>query len=306
MCAARKAIFIFVVAILVMPLFFFIVSQSQYSVRKNLQKIPAEERDCLEWFLRRAVAGDTLGYVLFGEKPIAVIGFCDPQVQLHWIEDWIDHIPRSLYADNLKMLRGWEVWEKHKDLFPLRNYAFVQSKNFVENDFQALIFINKKAFLKTVRLYLNDFRAVLGNDVTPELLLREVLQSNDVFSKVFRNHQGLIGTILGYGRHNAWLFHEREMSHPYMKVRWNRLVKLSAGNGRNKQKKICQLLQPFVDGKSSDLNMFSLGLPRFVADLHHAETRNLKREYWDVYQHIMERYKKHDFLEATLEQMTAE
>ena len=65
------------------------------------------------------------------------------------------------------MHRGWETWKKHEHLFPMKNYAFVKCKNFIDNDFVAILFINKKVFLQTVQENLGDFKAILGNEVTP-------------------------------------------------------------------------------------------------------------------------------------------
>lgn len=275
-------------------------------VSYTLKQLSIEEQAALEWFFRRVIASDTFGYVLFGQKPLAVATFGEPKAKPYWIDDWIDHIPSSFCCDNLKMIRGREVWEKHQHLFPMINFAFVSSKNFIDNGMSALVFINKKAFLKTVRQNLNDFRNVLGEKTTPESLLNEVLHSHDIFGGVLKNHQGLIGTVLGYGRHNAWLFHKRELI--WKKMYRERGEKMGEPRVEELEEyfRLDQLLKLFKNGTAQDFNPFSLGLPYFVADLQHPETKKLRLEYERTYRKIMDSYADRNFLQTTLERLLSE
>ena len=206
-----------------------------------------------------------------------------------------------------------ELWNKYQHFFPMKDYAFIKSKNFVDNNYVALIFINKKEFLKTVRNHLNDFKEVLGNGITPESLLEEVLKSQNVFGDVLKHHQGLIGTVLGFGRHNAWLFHRREEIlslsgeiSPLLGKPTHFLKKFSEFRFQEELDALNHALQQFDDRRILDFNPLIMGLPGFVADPNATETQQLKAEYERQYRQIIHRYQKGDFLEITLRQMTSE
>lgn len=291
-------------------LIFICVNECQNaSIAQKLKNIPQDDRQYLDHFFRFEFS--SLGYSLFGNKPVAVLGYCDPLAEIKTIDDMFDRVFCTFDPINLGKYRGWEVWKKYQHLFPMKNYAFIESKNFVENNYKAVIFINKKTFLKTVRKYLNDFKEVLGNSVTPERLLEETLKSKDVFGDVFKHHQGLIGTVLGYGKHNAWLFHRREEISS-LSGEISPLLKKSSILVKRRSKPLLQeeldslnqKLQGFDDRGVLDFNPLFMSMPGFAADPNADETKQLKKEYEQQYRQIIHRYQKSNFLEITIKQMT--
>jgi len=178
-------VFLTVVAVI---FFLFFREDQNASIARKLKKIPQDECQYLDFFFRSQFSA--FGYCLFGNKPIAVLGYYDPFVEVGGgIDGMLDHVFCIFNPVNLKMYRGWELWNKHQHFFPMKNYAFIKSKNFVDNNYVALIFINKMEFLKTVKSHLNDFKKVLGNRIAPESLLEDVLKSQDVFGDVLKHHQ---------------------------------------------------------------------------------------------------------------------
>lgn len=294
-----------------MLIFLYFRENRHQSIAQKLKNIPSEEQECLEFFFRSHF--NCLGYALFGDKPMAVMGYNEPKSEVIDIYDMLDRSFGVFDPYNLKAYRGWKLWKKYQHFLPMKNYAFVESKNFVENSHVALVFINKKAFLNTVAMHLNDFKNVLGDHITPEGLLEEVLKSNDIFGEVLKRHQGIIGTILGFGRHNAWLFHRREemtvlsgkMS-PLLGKPRNFVRRVSNAAFQNQLDALDKALQSFDDRATPDFNLLQIGLPRFVADPNDPETKRLKIEYEKQYRQIIHRYQKGDFLEITLQQMTSE
>jgi hypothetical protein len=168
--------------------------------------------------------------------------------------------------------------------------------------------INKRAFLKTIEENIDDFKKVLGVDITPQKILDNCLKANDIFKDVLESHHGLYGILLGYGRHNAQLF--------------NRLAEIEGTRSRDKfslTKKtlspsegfstideeyhyLKEKLLPFDEFLGDNFNPLFMLLPAFMADHTHPETQRLKTEYRQQYKNIIERYKKGDFLEVTLNQ----
>ena len=296
-----------------LSLFLFLRNGSDHFVAQRLQKIPREERKCLELFFRSAFAWDQFGYTLYGDKPISVTGFHAPVTKSLDIDDMFDSVFGILDPNNLRKYQGWDVWEKYQYLFPMKNYVFVKSKNFVDNEYIAILFINKKAFLKTVSQHLDDFKAVLKEEITPELLLARVLSSDDVFGDVLKNHQGLIGTVLGYGRDNALLFHRREevisaegKITALLKGSKFSLMTLLKNQSDEELEAIDRSLQLFDDRGILDFNPLLMMLPGFRADPTTTETRALKVKYEQEYRKIIRHYQKGDFLEITLQQMISD
>lgn len=289
---------------------FFLYFKNSNSLARNLKKIPQDERKCLELFFRTAFAHDGLGYTLFGDKPITAVVFLDLAALRN--ENMYDYTFCALCPENLRMTKGYDILEKYKHLFSSRAIAVHHSKNFVDNEFTCVLFINKKLFLKTVANHLDDFKAILGNEITPELLLERVLNSDDVFGDVLKSHQGLIGTLLGYGRDNAWLFHQREEGYslkgmsPLLAKKPFSLKRTSRILSEEELDAFEQRLQLFDERGILDFNPLLMQLPSFAADSNTAETKQLKIKYQRQYRDIIHRYKNKDFLETTLLQMSSD
>lgn len=274
------------------------------SIAKKLKTIPQEECQYLDFFFRAHF--NVLGYCLFGNKPIAIMGYSDIFAEVDDIYGALDRIFCTFHPMNLKMSRGWEIWQKYQHLFPMKNYAFIKTKNLIDNNYSALILINKKEFLKIVREHLDDFKKVLGNKINPESLLEEVLTSHDVFGDVLKHHDGLIGTALGFGRNNAWHYHHRwKTFSPLQKNSTNDEFKFFKPISPKEIDQLDQKLQSFDHRGILDFNPLLMSLPGFAADPDSIETKRLKAEYNKQYRAIIHRYQKGDFLEITLKQMTS-
>lgn len=281
-------------------LFFFFVLFNPKA--RKLNKIPLKEREYLEHFFRTAFTYDGLGYTLFGDKPVTETAYFDPGL-LKRYDPIVDSLG-SLRPFNLRMKKGYECLEKYRDLFSSKNIKITRSKNFTDNELICVFFINVREFAKTVNENLKDFKDVLGNDLTPELLLERILHSEDIFGEVLKNHQGLIGTLLGFGRNNAWLFHQREE-----REYWNRKsALLSRGPFTlklpHRRNFIEEKLRRFDDEGVFDFNPLFLSLPAFAADPNSIETQQLKKKYLTQYHAILQQYRNKDFLEVTLRQIT--
>ncbi len=299
----KTTLTLFLVFILV-PCFFYIRNWNKEAIDIKLKKISQYERKHLDLFFRSCFARDGLGYTLFGDKPMTVVGYSRPKSTSKNIDDFFDSIFSSFSSENLWRYCGWEIFHKYKDYFPITKYGIVKCKNFIENDYTAILFINKKNVLETITTHLADFKMVLGQKITPEKLLEKILHSDDVFGDTLKNHQGLIGTLLGYGRHNAWLFHRREELEPLIGLRRFSLKKIPEQTSKEELNSLNQKLQIFDDRGILDFNFLILSLPGFAADSDAGETKQLKVKYERQYRDIIHRFQEGDFLEITLKQLT--
>ena len=153
---------------------------------------------------------DCFGHTLLGGKPISF---------------WYNYVPIVPWAgrsndqemaalQQADVYEGWRTWEQY---FGNRDFSKYIFKKF-ESDNQivcglmpkgfCIVLINKQAFLERVRDHEGDFRDVLRESFsTPEALLKAC--ETQSFLDVLQNHKGLIGTLLGYGRDNSWVYYRR-------------------------------------------------------------------------------------------------
>jgi hypothetical protein len=105
---------------------------------------------------------------------------------------------------------------------------------------------------------------------------------------VLKKHEGLIGTLLGYGRENAWLFHRRDLGES---IHLSRFVDL--------QGKAASWLG-FFGKQQIDVSEKNLFLPTFIVDANSEETKQLKKNYLAIRKKILNVYSGKDFLVTTL------
>ncbi|MBM3192286.1 MAG: hypothetical protein FJZ63_06535 [Chlamydiae bacterium] len=278
------------------------------TIKKILKTIPQEEKSSLEWFFQAHV--DTIPYVLFGSKPMATTEFLDPFSSStfsegHDADDWLFFFFGSVSTWNLKTKKGWNTWKKYQHLLPSSNYIFLERK---WNNWVNITLINKKAFLDVVEKNLDIFQSVLGQDTTPQRVLESCITCNDILADALHNHDGLFGILLGYGTHNAKLFHRRfEIKRNPQRSQFSLTKKpLKPSEGfstiEEEYNTICQKLTSFDNYIIYDFNPLLLVLPGFVADHSHPETQQLRKEYLKQYKTIIHEYQKGDFLEVTFKQ----
>ena len=185
------------------------------TIRKILNTIPQEEKAALEWFFQAHV--DSMPYVLFGSKPMAITEFLEPLSfstfsKSYDADNWLLFFFGSVSTWNLKTKKGWNTWKKYEPLLLSSNYIFLERKC---NNWVNITLINKKAFLDAVAKNLGSFQSVLGRDTTPQMVLESCTACNDILTEALQGHNALFGILLGYEIHNAELFHRRlEIENP--------------------------------------------------------------------------------------------
>ena len=178
----------------------------EQKITEILSNIPLRDRERLEYFFRSLFVMDQFGYVLFDDKPISIgcfqrkiMNYHNDKKEFHWC---------YFFPYNLKMKKGYETWVKYQWLFHLKDYVIKAEENPWFPCYTNIILINKKLFKETVTNHIKDFEEVLGRKIDLEKLLQEVIK-NYFLKDILALHDGLIGTILGYGRDNAWKFYKK-------------------------------------------------------------------------------------------------
>ncbi len=143
----------------------------------------------LDSFFQELFENTTTGYVVYGQKPIELIG----------IKDLENTIPGSKeHYFSVKMLIGSEMWNEMPSKL-IKNKAIIIKSS--QND--ELIIINRQAFLQVVNQNLLLFKYKFGINITAEGLLSSLEKSKNSFQTLFKEKIALQGIIFGYGVENA-------------------------------------------------------------------------------------------------------
>lgn len=143
----------------------------------------------LDSFFQELFENTTTGYVVYGQKPIELIG----------IKDLENTIPGSKeHYFSVKMLIGSEMWNEMPSKLIKNKSIIIKSS---QND--ELIIINRQAFLQVVNQNLLLFKYKFGINITAEGLLNSLEKSKNSFQTLFKEKIALQGIIFGYGVENA-------------------------------------------------------------------------------------------------------
>ena len=262
-------------------------------VEKKIKTMSSREIKYLKYAINHSLSYSPFAYTLFGEKPMSFDGYLEST----FIESTYKNQKnkRAALKEHRKLQKGWEVWEKYSHLFPSKNYILKKHENPSMSLFVDIILINKKAFVEIVETYRADFEKVLGKNFNGQEILIDFEQGQGVLLEKILAHDGLLGTVLGFGRNNAWNFHRR-----------TELKKLTQINTSLEQELayLTKKLKPFND-ELKFLPRF-MYLPFFVADIESEETKKLKEKYIEDKKKTWKIYKKFNFLEAILFQLMQE
>jgi hypothetical protein len=237
-----------------------------FSVPKALEKIPEEDKKCIERLFKYLIYSEPFAYTLFGTKPFSFT--CLPYEFFLW--------PPFFYADYFVCLkRDWLIWEKYQHLFPIKKYTFIAREN--DSVFEIYLF-NIEECKKTIVSHLKIFQKKLHCTDSANKILQTIKDSSNVYDELGKS-QGLYGALLGFGMQNS-LYFENYYSH--------KMYFLAPLNSFNSELPV---------------SLYIIELPDFAV-VESEETKQLRKKYTDERNYITEVYAKGDFLEVTLRQLT--
>ncbi len=252
--------------------------------------MPLKDKKRLEYLFYDMVIRESGGYTLFGNKPMHMNCYFKPFCMSKWY-----YFLASLCPPNLRKCAAWKTWKKYEHYFVGTKFLlFAEDNPFFTGESVSICLINKEKFCEMVNNHIIDFQTVLGREeISGEKLLHEI-QTQPFLKHILKMHDGLIGTLFGYGRDNAWMFEERKEGIDVP------LAFLWESEGIDEfYKNRPRFYWWYLGNCSYDLPAV-LDYPSFMADLNSEETRSLKEGFHKTRQKIIEYYKGKDFLEATL------
>jgi hypothetical protein len=272
-----------------------------YCQKENLTiEMSIKDKKRLEALFYDLFFRDTGAYTLFGQKPMFMSTYTTPLVsdgsEPFIPNGWKDFVC-SIFACNLKQYIGWKTWQKYQSQFPISKFVFLKEKNPFRaepHSCYSILLIYKQKLQETIDSNLKDFQTVLRKDpISAEELLQEA-KSKPFFQDILKLHDGLIGTIFGFGRNNAWFFEaQKQGKQTPLAYVWE---EEKYGYEPFSWRDWAWMLLGFY---SLDIEK-SLGYPGFMADLNSQETKKIKEDLLNTRREIIKCYKNKDLVETTL------
>lgn len=170
-------------------------------IDNKVSLIPLEDQKKLDILFHHMMTGDYFSCTLFGNKPMTFQEFqADPWKILsrHMLNPYY-----FFYLEN-----GWKAWEKYKHSFPSKNFIFTTIPS--KAGYRFIILINKPAFAQVFGDNQDIFQKALGQTITAEQILQSFEDGQKTFEEVLKDHEGLVGLVLGYGRDNSMRVYRSE------------------------------------------------------------------------------------------------
>jgi hypothetical protein len=239
--------------------------------------VSKKEKNHLEYFFRNLIIYDCGGYTLLGDKPVTFDYMIKP------IFKWdIYYLWNAFLPSNLRKHNAWETFQKYQQFICGDNILIWVESSPWNSNVQFIMMANKKEISRIIDENKQDFQSFVLEDVKIKPLFKEILHSDE----------GLIGTVLGYGRDNSMLFRE------------NRALLSKRGIFSDEMDRL-------FENKKAILN-FTFGWPEvpmdeillypmFKVKMDSEETEILRSKYLKIRNEILEHYREKDFLEATLQ-----
>lgn len=267
--------------------------------------MPSKDKKRLEWFFRNACFFNAWAYTLVGSKPISTHQYTKPWVAFRKVLKyaiavfpdyaWPPNFREICYflnPEQLKIKVGWETLNKYMDYFPNSRFSLFTYRD--HSEIVGLVLIDKMKLIRIVKQNLADFQEILQMEgITPE-----ELSNNETLHLFLRslNNDGLLGTLLGFGRDNARLYQK----YRNMDLQKRPMVAMWPGENDAWLERMNEKNLSFQSWQVSDLFY-----PLFVCDPQSEETEQLKQTYREEREKIMKYYEGKGVVEATLSLFTS-
>jgi hypothetical protein len=239
--------------------------------------MPRKDKQRLEGFLRHFCLFEQWVYTLAGVKPVS-FSVCHKKCPFF-----------GFFFPRTKGLLGWKTWLKYQHYFQNSRFVVFADVGLEFKDWMLIVIVDRLQFDQVIQKYADDFQSVLHLDSLDSKKLLERTKDRSFLQDTLHGHDGLIGTILGYGRNNAWRFFERSQGNEVvLEMMWDQDLMGHMLDHWNKK----------PHAKPWDLS--HLFYPSCVAARDSEESTSFRNLYRDTREQIFDYYEGKDFVEATL------
>ncbi len=265
-------------------------------------RMPLKDKKRLDYLFRDLCFLNGWAYTLMGSKPMSTDQYRKPwciarHMLFHpelkeilkdafWPPDFRE-ICYLFNPEQLKKKLGWDTLNKYIGYFPDSRFTIFTYDS--DNETVCLVLVDKTKLINVIKQHLTDFREVLQvQGITPE-----ELSNNEKLYPFLKNlrSDGLIGTLFGFGRNNAWLYQKYRS----LDLKESPMISMWQGEDDAWLEQINQKDLSFQPWNPSDLFY-----PPCACDLQTEETNQIKQSYREEREKIIKYYEGKDIVEATL------
>ncbi len=248
----------------------------------------------MEKFFRDVMFKESAIYTLLGTKPATVIVltfFTDEEIDA-WLANMSEEEKKDLiiHSEAYDLPENWQKWEKIQSQFPISKYLLFKKDREPGAKTQEIYFVN---ILQTALLFQEHyafFKKHIGDDFDP---FEEAINIQNDSSFVWYSDSIVLGMLFGFGLKNSscfeWKHWTNTENNPHMETFLSTLKFRAEEHGRE-----------FAD---PTINNFSL--PHFASFSPKGKDPVIER-YKREREEIKAQYRGKDFLDFTLEQLTAQ
>ena len=180
--------------------------------------MPYKDKRQLEYFFRYHCLIDNWIYTLAGVKPVTFSFIRKPFASE--IFYWSDPISWVVWYQNESRIWQWKTWSKYQHHFQNSRFQFLENFEPKWEHSVVVILVDSIQINRIVQDNIQDFETILqSKNIHSKELLRQG-ESRPFLSEVLKNHDALIGMVLGFGRENAWLFFNNDHTKHYVPPVW--------------------------------------------------------------------------------------
>lgn len=254
-----------------------------------------QDKDEIELLFSTFIIKEPFGYVLFGEKPMALSGGFRQQ-------SWESVL---LNQDSSTLLwKRWETWKSCSIGLEFPNFLFLEENYSAAPNIGLIILINKKVFIKTVKSHSKRFQEITGRTIDPVKLLIELEEGKTTLQQAINFNEELFGILLGFGERNAALYSRRQKIEGLPVIPYALDHSPSKGFHSIEEEVDClnKVLQFF---SNEDHTLFNVCPVEFVADNKTAETAALSHKYLKARSRLCKLYRGRSYFEVSLKKLLA-
>jgi hypothetical protein len=263
----KNMTFIFVLILIQMPFLLPAISERQ-CILKKIENLTLEEKKDLTSFFKICFCSFEFGYTIFGQKPMSLDAI---NLKKRSLEDYGEYKDSEWILCDYRKKDGWDVWKKHFETIEMNGFSLIFYPVPHYPELIHFSIINHKNFLCVLEENLDVFQTVLNRKIASQEILNAYKKGEGEIFNTIKNHEGLLGILLGFGKENAFKF-------------------------MNKEK-----LSPSVDPMSlKGQGMENIRLPRFMVAEGSNETKKIMQSFSRQQESINQIYQKENFLELVL------
>lgn len=269
---------------------FLLFHKSSYAhTQRSLNKISSDDRKILEDFFREMLFEDSMAYVIFGTKPMALSSFSQ------------FHPQADNYPTNAVIKKGWHTWKKYEKEFPHPNYILRTFGNLEKDECIFIVLINKKHFTEEFQQYPEEYKLLTQNLPMTEWF-KNLETSSKSFAECFHLNHMLRGIAFGYSKHNSLMFQKKWDTYKALKEKHpDKDLDFIDNEYEQLEHKVILTWLKDEDPKAKGY----IKLPVCATDPEHEETKKIRKRYAQDRESIMNILSNRTLLEAVLEKLTS-